>query len=110
MDRIEKLLGKGKTITLNGVELDIKPMTVDDIDILMEMGEPNKLPSAMKKLVKRVLERTLPEATEEQRNQVSFEYFPKLIETIMEINHLDQGGSSKLAKYAAQKKALQDTK
>ncbi len=90
MNRIEKLFGKGKQIKIGDLELEIKPLTVKNIDIVMDMADEGKRTEATKKILELTLKQAFPEATPEQINQVSFEHVTKLMETIMEVNGLDK--------------------
>lgn len=113
MNRIEKLLGKGENLTLgegeNAVELEIKPLTVNDIDLIVGMGEPDKAAESTKKLMQTVLTRALPEATPEQINQISFGHFEKLMDAITRVNNLDKPDKrSKLMENVKKREAFQN--
>lgn len=91
MSRIEKLFGKGKTFKIGELELELKPLTMKNIDLIMDMGDDNKRSQATANLIKLTLKEAFPEATDEDLDKVSFEHSGKLMEAIMEVNGLDEG-------------------
>ena len=88
MSKLSKLLGKPKTFTIGGVELEIKPRTLSDIDLIMGMDNDEKRGEAMKELIKRTLQDAVPDATDDEINNIAFEHFKVLSEAIVEVNGL----------------------
>ena len=89
MSKLSKLLGKSKTYTIGEVELEIKPRTLSDIDLIMDMDNDEKRGQAMKELVKRTLKDAVPDATDDEIDRVAFEHFKVLSEAIVEVNNLN---------------------
>jgi len=89
MSKLSKLLGKSKTYTIGEVELEIKPRTLSDIDLIMDMDNDEKRGQAMKELVKRTLKDAVPDATDDEIDKVAFEHFKVLSEAIVEVNNLN---------------------
>ncbi len=88
MSKLSKLLGKPKTFTIGEIELEIKPRTLSDIDLIMGMDNDEKRGDAMKELMKRTLKEAVPDATDDEINNIAFEHFKVLSEAIMEVNGL----------------------
>ena len=89
MSKLSQLVGKSKTFTIAGIELEIKPRTVEDIDLIMELADESKKAAAMKEIVKRTLKDAVPDATDEEINQIGFEHFNEITKAIVEVNGLD---------------------
>jgi len=87
MSRLSQLAGKGKKITIGGIELDIKPLTVSDVDLLTRLGE--KEPGAIRELLVKVLKEAVPDSTEDEIDKMSVEHIASLIEAITEVNNID---------------------
>jgi len=88
MSKLSNLVGKSKKIQIAGIELEIKPRTVEDIDLIVNLGDDEKKGEAMKELVKRTLKEAVPDATDEEINNIAFEHFTKLTNAIVEVNGL----------------------
>ena len=88
MSKLSKLLGKSKTFTIGEIELEIKPRTLSDIDLIMGMDNDERRGEAMKELIKRTLKDAVPDATDDEINNIAFEYFKVLSEAIVEVNGL----------------------
>ncbi len=89
MSDISKLLGKSKTFTIGEIQLEIKPRTLKDIDLIMNMGDDAKRADAMKELIRRTLKDSVPDATDDEINNIAFEHFKVLSDAIVEVNGLN---------------------
>ena len=89
MSKLSKLLGKPKTYTIGEIELEIKPRTLNDIDLIMDIGNEEKRGKAMKELIIRTVKDSVPDATDDEINQIAFQYFKELSEAIVEVNNLN---------------------
>ncbi len=90
MSRLSNLVGKSQTFTIADVELEIKPRTVEDIDLIMDLADEAKKAGAMKELVKRTLKDAVPDATDEEISAIGFEHFNEITKAIVKVNGLDQ--------------------
>jgi len=90
MGKIDRFLAKPVEVTIGGQKELIYPLTVDDMPLLMKMGDDNKDISgeAMKKVIMKVLKQIDPEATEEQMSKISMEYLTDLMDAIAKVNNL----------------------
>lgn len=92
MSKLDKLVGKGKEIEIGGIHIDIKPLSVSSLPLLMQMGDESNKESqakAMGEIISRTLKDSVPDATEEEINNISLEHLTKLMEAIMEVNQLE---------------------
>jgi hypothetical protein len=90
MSRLERFLGKPKEIDLGGEKLMIHPLTMDDMKLIVKLQNPETQAEGMKELISLTLKKAVPDATDEEINKFSFEYFTDLMEAINEVNHLGE--------------------
>jgi CRISPR/Cas system CSM-associated protein Csm2 small subunit len=90
MSDLQKLLGKSKIFTIGELELEIKPRTLKDIDLMMDLSNEEKKGEAMKELIKRTLKDAVSDATDEEINNVAITHFKVLSEAIVEVNNLGE--------------------
>ena len=91
MSRLAQLAGKGKKFKIGGIELEIKPLTVSDMDLMTRLGKEDA--TAMKELIAKVLKDSVPDATDDEVDKMSVEHVTKLMEAIMEVNNLEMDKS-----------------
>jgi len=90
MSRLSKLLGKPKEYEIEGEKFVFKPLTVENIDLIMDLESDTKRASAMKQIIKLTLKEACPEATDEEIKKVALGHFKQLTEAIMEVNGLNE--------------------
>lgn len=90
MSELSKLAGKSKKVRIGEIELEIKPLSVSDMDLMMNLSKegPEQIES-MKTLIKKVLNDAIPDATDEEIDNVAVEHIMTIMEAIMEVNNLD---------------------
>lgn len=100
MSKLSQLVGKGKVIELGGVELTIKPLTTDDLDLFtVKPDSPQEEQMRQtKRLIHKVLKDAVPDATEEEINTISVEYLVELMECIAEVNGMNLTNLDKIGK------------
>ena len=86
--RLERFMAKPKEIDLKGEKLTIKPLTVKDMDLVMDLSKPEKQGVAMANLIRKTLKDAVPDATEEELDSFSLEFLDPLSNAIMEVNNL----------------------
>jgi hypothetical protein len=94
MSKLERFFGKPKQIEINGEMLTIKPLTVEDLPLIMALGKEGEN-DAVQRLIHKTLKEAVPDATDEEINKVSFEHFEKLMNAIMEVNNLKMDESKR---------------
>ena len=84
MSELSLLAGKGKKFKVGELELEIKPLSMQNIDLMMSLGkEGPEQAEAMKTLI--------TDATEEELDNVSVEHLNAIMEAITEVNNLGEG-------------------
>ncbi len=89
-ERIKKFLAKPKKIKLGGEDIEIYPLKLKDIDLLIDMQDKDKQANALKGIMRETLKQSFPNASDDEINSFSMEYFNELTEAIMEVNGLNK--------------------
>lgn len=89
MSQLSNLMGKSKVYKIGGIELEIKPRTLKDLDIVIGLQDESTRVENMKKLISSTLRDSVPDATEEEIETISFKYFKELSEAIVDVNGLN---------------------
>jgi len=101
MSELKKLQGKKKKYTIGEIELELKPLNLDDMslfDIDQNASTAEQMKSS-KILISKVLKEAVPDATDEEINNIGMQYMQELMDAIMDINGLkEQRGSQSLIK------------
>ena len=112
MSEISKLAGKAKKFTIgkggDAIELEIKPLSVSDMDLMMKLGKEETQKEATEELLKKVLKQACPDATEEEIDGISIEHLTSIMEAIMEANGIDKNAAN--TQFLAEIKAKQKGK
>lgn len=90
MSVLGSLSGSPKKYTIGTIELELKPRTLVDVDLIFNLNDSDKRGEAMKQLILRTLKDAVPDATEQEINSVAFKYFKELSEAIVDVNGLKQ--------------------
>jgi hypothetical protein len=97
MSKLSRLAGKTKTITLEGVELVLTPLTVKDMDLFVKLEDKNQMGESMREIVFRTLKGADAEITQEEVDDISFENLQTLMDEIMNLNGLKDVDDKKQA-------------
>lgn len=91
MSKLSELQGKPQVFKIGHLELELKPLTVDELDLLIidDKAPIEEQKKATKNLIKKVLKRSVPDATEDEINNISLEYMTNLMEAVMKLHKLD---------------------
>jgi len=90
MSKLSNLLGKSKTYTVGGIEMELKPRTMKDLDLILSLSNESERSEALKKLIRVTLLDSVEGATEEEVDQVAFQHFKELSEAIVDVNGLKE--------------------
>jgi len=83
MGALEKFLGKPKEININGNKLKIHPLKVKDMHLFTKEN-PN--PEELSKISKQLIKLSIPEATDEEVDNLSMDSFVKIMEEVNKLN------------------------
>ena len=92
MSELSQLQGKGKIFKIGGVDLNLKPLTVDELE-LFSIDDKAPLEQQMensKKLISAILRKSVPNATEDEIKGISLEYLNDLMEAITKLHKIEK--------------------
>lgn len=106
------LQGKSKTFKIGEIELEIKPLKLDDMKLFTidQNASKNEQTESSLKLIEKVLTDSVPDSTEEERKGIGMEYMQELMDAIMDVNGLkdQKGGTNAIKARQAQIKAARE--
>lgn len=88
MSKLSNLIGKSQTFTIGGIEIEIKPRTLKDMDLIVDLADESKKAKALQRLISDTLKESIPDATDEEISKIGIEHFKALSEAIVEVNGL----------------------
>lgn len=105
MSKLADLRSKGTKIILsNGLELEIKPMTLSNEADIAELQSTNQVFKAISLMVKSALKTALPDATEEEIDNINKEDLKVITEAVLKVNGLKGDVEKKSVKTSPMKK------
>jgi len=97
MSKLAQLQGKSKTYTIGEVELELKPLKLDDMNFFTmdKDASAKEQTETSLKLMDKVLKDAVPDSTPEERSNIGMQHMQELMDAIMDINGLkDQKGTA----------------
>ena len=87
---IDRFLAKPKKYIIGGEELEIRPLTINSIDLFMKMfgADIDAKAKATKELFVLTFKQTFPEAKAEDIENISIEFFKEFSDAILDVNNL----------------------
>ncbi|MAH49942.1 hypothetical protein CMI37_29255 [Candidatus Pacearchaeota archaeon] len=97
MSRLSRLVGKPVDIVVEGESFTIKPLKMKQLDLLMDIGSENihKQAEGLKKLIKKTILDCVPDATDEEIDNISLRHFQAFSDAIMKVNGLENAAQPK---------------
>ena len=98
MSKLSQLQGKGQVFNIGGVDLELKPLRVDELELLAidDKAPMEEQLKASKKLIYKVLKNAVPNATEEEINNISLEHLSELMGAIQKLHKLPENAQGKI--------------
>ena len=95
MSKLSQLQGKSKIYKIGDIELELKPLGLDDMKLFaMDENTPvEKQTEASLNLIRKTLKESIPDATDEEISKIGFQYMQELMESIMDVNGMGKGNS-----------------
>ena len=88
MSKLSNLIGKSKIFKIGGVELELKPLKFEQIDLLGDLEDASKRVNAMKEIIRLTIKEAVPDATEEEIEQIAIGNIFEITKAIQEVNGL----------------------
>jgi len=89
LSKLSELKGESKKILLGKIEIEIRPLTVSSLPLLIEMGKEETQSKAIQEIIKKTLKDAVPDATDEEIENIGLEYMTTIMSTVMEVNKLE---------------------
>lgn len=93
MSQLAYLQGKAQKFKIGGVDLELKPLTVDEIELFSIDGDApiEQQMESSKKLITTVLKKSIPDTTDEEIKNISLEHLEDLMNAIMKLHKFSTG-------------------
>lgn len=88
MSRLSKYTAVPKDYVIGEDTFTFKPRGLKDLDLLMDLSNEEKRAKAIEKLLRVTLKEAVPDATEEELDNVALKYFKELTEAVIDVNGL----------------------
>ncbi|RLG13714.1 hypothetical protein DRN69_05155 [Candidatus Pacearchaeota archaeon] len=93
MGSLNKFLGKPKEVEIDGEKITLHPLTVKNMD---KFSKQDASDEEKVKMSKEILKLSIPDATEEEIENLPLEVFTKLMEEINKLNGFVDEGIDKI--------------
>lgn len=93
MSELSKLQGQPKKYKIGEIELELKPLGLDDMkSFAMDENTPiEQQTEASLNLIKKTLKESVQDATDEEINKIGLKYMEELMSAIMDVNGMGKG-------------------
>ena len=88
MSKLSTLLGKSKTFKIGELDLELKPLRFEHMDLLAKLENPETRVESMKEIIKITLKEAVPDATDEEIENLGITYLMDISNAIAEVNGL----------------------
>lgn len=92
MSKLSGLKGKSKVYQIGEIELEIKPLSLADMDLMniSEKLSPKEQQEETIKLITKTLKDSVSDATDEEIKNIGVQYMEELTNAIMDVNGLKE--------------------
>ena len=89
MSKLSDLRSKGEQVTLsNGLQFEVSPVTIDEEADIAEYQEKEQFVKAITYMVKNVIKKGIPDATDEEINNLNKKDLQVVTERVLKVNGL----------------------
>ena len=108
MSKLSQLQGKAQTFKIGEVELELKPLTVDELELFSidDKASMEKQMESTKKMISAILKKSIPDVTEDEIKGISLEHLKDFMDAVMKLHKLE--GDTKMDKIKNAIAARQD--
>jgi len=96
MSKISNFTVQSQKVKIGDFEIEIKPLTLEDMDLILDLKNKQTEAEAKKKLIKKILKSNYPDATEKEINTFPLRFCELIINAILKMNIIENEESSKL--------------
>ncbi len=111
MSKLAQLQGKVRTFNIGGVDLELTPLSMDDLDLIsVDKDAPeDKQMEMIKKIIFKVLKQSVPDSTDEEIKKISLEHMNDFSDAMTELHNMKQSAKLDKLKDAIAKRQTQRT-
>ena len=93
MSKLSQLQGKAQKFKIGELELELTPLTVDELSLFSvdESAPMKEQMKSTKELLSKVLKTAVPDATDDEINNISIEHLQDLMNAIMKLHKFSEG-------------------
>ena len=95
MSKLSNLLGNPKTFKIGDLDLELKPLRFEHMDLLAKLDKEDTRVEAMKEIIKITLKEAVPDATDEEIQKLGITYLMQISNAIAEVNGLSNKDATK---------------
>lgn len=88
MSKLSNLVGKSQTFTIGEVELELKPLKMENLDLFAELEDKTTMVNAMRKIIAITLKEAVPDATDDEIANLGITYVGEISKAIVKVNGL----------------------
>lgn len=89
MSKLSSLIGKSQTFKIGDIDLELKPLKFENMDLLAKLENPEERVKAMKELIKITLKEAVPDATDDEIEKIGVSHLIEITKAIQEVNGLE---------------------
>jgi len=90
MSKLSNLLGKSKTFKIGDLDLELKPLRFEHMDLLAKLDNPETRIEGMREIIKITLKEAVPDATDEEIEKLGITYLMQISNAIAKVNGLNE--------------------
>ena len=94
MSKLGSLIGKSQAFKIGDLDLELKPLRFEHMDLLAKLDNPESRVEAMKEVIKITLKEAVPDATDEEIEKLGITYLMQISNAIAEVNGLQNAKKS----------------
>lgn len=102
MSKLSDLRGQGREIEIFGTKIQLQQLNVDELAEFAQMQENKDIKKAITFLIRTTLKKSIPDATDEEINNISPQAVGKLIPELLDLNKIAEDDIKKARGVAEQ--------
>ena len=92
MSELSRLFAKPERINLDGIEIEIKPLTLEQLELFADLADAKKRTEAVREIIYQTLKQSIPDVTREEVNNLNLGHATVIMNAIMKVNGFEKMG------------------
>lgn len=88
MSKLSNLIGKGQAFKIGDIDLEFKPLKFENMDLLAKLDNKDTQVKAMQEIISITLKDAVPDATDEEIQNLGLNHMLAISKAIKEVNGL----------------------